>query len=165
MVVGLTGLPGELVRPRWQPTTPKQPEPHVDWCGMGVTEQANDAGPAIQHDPAGDGRDHYERHQALQVLCSFYGPNAKRYAQMLGDGLAMPQNQEPLNPYAIRFIEAGPLRGTSELVNQQWVRRFDVALSFRRKIARTYPVLNLREAAVLTTVNAPPAVATAITEQ
>src|SRR4051812_9766277 len=26
MVAGITGLPGNMVRPRWQPVTPKQPE-------------------------------------------------------------------------------------------------------------------------------------------
>ena len=33
-----------------------------------------------------------------------------------------------------------------ELINQQWVRRYDLRLRLRRKIERTYPVLNILSA-------------------
>lgn len=149
LVVGLTAIPGALVRPRWQPVTPIQPEPSVNWCALGVTVQDNDAGPAITHSAAGQGSDTYQRHQRIEVLCTFYGPRGKHYAQLLADGLAMPQNQEPLTPFGIRFIDAGPVRTVSTFVNQGAIRRYDVTLTFRRKITRSYPVLNLLSATVL----------------
>lgn len=151
MVVGITGLPGAMVRPRWQKTVPKQPEPSVDWCALGVTTQLNDAGPAIRHDPTGDGSDVYIRHQQIELLCTFYGPNAKRYAQQLADGLTIPQNNEAIGQQGMKFISAGPIRAVPELVNQQWVRRYDLPITLRRKITRTFPVLNLVSAEVSTT--------------
>ncbi|USE78838.1 hypothetical protein [Cupriavidus gilardii] len=156
LVAGVTGLPGDMVRPRWQPTVPKQPEPSVNWCAIGVTVQTNDASPAIQHDPTGDGSDVYQRHQDIELLCTFYGPAAKGYAQMLVDGLAIPQNSEQLGLNDMKFVSAGTIRAAPDLVNQQWVRRYDVTVALRRKITRTYPVLNLLSAQVKTETDSVP---------
>ncbi|KVE41703.1 phage neck terminator protein [Burkholderia sp. BDU5] len=155
LIAGVTALPGDLVRPRWQPTVPKQPEPGVDWCAFGVQEQEPDAGPAIQHDGTGDGHDHdtYIRHQDIDVLCTFYGPHAKGYAQRLADGLAIPQNREQLQLQDMAFVGAGSIRAAPDLVNQQWVRRYDMTVTLRRKITRAYAVLNLLSATVATTTD------------
>jgi hypothetical protein len=150
MIAGISGLQGAMVRPRWQPTVPKQPEPGVNWCAFGVMSQQNDAGPALQHDPAGQGNDVYIRHQDLTVLCSFYGPGAKGLAQALADGLTIPQNNEAIGAQGMRFVDAEVIRAVPDLVNQQWIRRYDLNIRMRRKIQRTYPVLNLLSATVQT---------------
>ncbi|HDR9087198.1 TPA: hypothetical protein QDB10_003111 [Burkholderia vietnamiensis] len=153
LIAGITALPPDLVRPRWQVKVPKQPEPSVDWCAFGIQEQESDAGPAIQHDGTGDGRDTYIRHQDIDVPCTFYGPRAKGYAQRLADGLAMPQNREQLQLQDMAFVGVGPIRAAPDLVNQQWVRRYDMTVTLRRKITRTYLVLNLKSATVATTTD------------
>ncbi|WP_287497792.1 hypothetical protein [Pandoraea sp. CB10b_02] len=153
LIAGVTALPGDLVRPRWQPTVPEQPEPSVDWCAFGVQEQKPDAGPAIQHDGTGDGHDTYIRHQDIDVLCTFYGPRAKGYAQRLADGLAIPQNREQLQLQDMAFVGVGAIRAVPDFVNQQWVRRYDMTVTLRRKITRTYSVLNLKSATVATTTD------------
>lgn len=159
LVVGVTGLPGLMVRPRWQPTVPKQPEPGMDWCALGITVQTNDAGPAFQHDPSGDGSDIYIRHQDIEVLCSFYGPGAKGNAQRLADGMAIPQNSDQLGAYDAKFVSVSEIRAAPDFVNQQWVRRYDMTLNLRRKITRAYPVLNLLSATVQHTTDSVPPVA------
>ena len=153
LIAGVTALPGDLVRPRWQPTVPKQPEPSVDWCAFGVQEQEPDAAPAIQHDGTGEGHDTYIRHQDIDVLCTFYGPHAKGYAQRLADGLAIPQNREQLQLLDMAFVGVGVIRPVPDLVNQQWVRRYDMTVTLRRKITRAYAVLNLKSATVATTTD------------
>ncbi|HDR8938733.1 hypothetical protein QZM42_29545 [Burkholderia vietnamiensis] len=153
LIAGVTALPPDLVRPRWQAKVPKQPEPSVDWCAFGVQEQEPDAGPAIQHDGTADGHDTYIRHQDIDVPCTFYGPRAKGYAQRLADGLAMPQNREQLQLQDMAFVGVGPIRAVPDLVNQQWVRRYDMTVTLRRKITRTYLVLNLKSATVATTTD------------
>lgn len=158
-VAGVTGLDGALVRPRWQPTVPKQPEPGTNWCALGITVQTNDAGPALLHDPSGEGSDVYIRHQDIEVLCSFYGPGAKGNAQRLADGMAIPQNSEQLGLHDVKFVSATEIRAAPDFVNQQWVRRYDMTLSLRRKITRTYPVLNLLSAVVQHTTDSVPPVA------
>ncbi|KAF1069151.1 MAG: hypothetical protein GAK45_01172 [Pseudomonas citronellolis] len=146
MVAGITGLPGKFVRPRWQPGTPKQPEPDVDWCAIGVMQTKQDANPAIEHDGSGDGEDKYQRHQDLILLATFYGPSAQGYGQRLSDGISIPQNREALKALNMDFVEAGELIAATDLVNQQWVRRYDLRIRLRRKIERTYPVLNILSA-------------------
>lgn len=159
LVAGVTDLPGEMVRPRWQPTVPKQPEPTENWCAMGVSVQTNDSGPAIQHDPAGEGSDTYTRHQQIDLMCSFYGPAAKGYAQRLADSMSIPQNSEQLALNGMKFVSASDIQPAPALINQQWNRRYDLTLVLRRKIIRTYPVLNLLSAEVQSTTNSVPPVA------
>ncbi|WP_427183531.1 LIC_12616 family protein [Bordetella bronchialis] len=146
-VRGITGLSGAMVRPRWQPTVPQTPGPEVDWCAVGVTPRTRSQDyPAIQHDPAGDGQDLLTRHQELDVLVTFYGPNGMRYGDMLRDGAYLPQNSEVINALGIALVEVLDAFAVPELVNQRWQRRYDVPMKFRRVIRRTYPVLNLLSA-------------------
>ncbi|NIF39544.1 hypothetical protein F3J14_01210 [Burkholderia sp. Tr-862] len=153
LIAGITALSPDLVRPRWQPTVPKQPEPSVNWCAFGAQEQEPDASPAIQHDGTGEGHDTYIRHQGIDVMCTFYGPSAKGYAQRLADGLAIPQNREQLQLRHMAFVGVSSIRPAPDLVNQQWVRRYDMTVTLRRKITRTYAVLNLKSATVETTTD------------
>ncbi|AOK32660.1 MULTISPECIES: phage neck terminator protein [Burkholderia] len=154
LIAGVTALPTDLVRPHWQSVIVSQPEPSIDWCAFGVYEQQSDASPAIQHDGIGDGYDIYIRHQTIDVMCTFYGPRAKGYAQRFADGLAIPQNSEPLQRQDMAFVGVGAVRAVSGLVNQQWVQRYDMTVTLRRKITRTYAVLNLKSATVATTTDA-----------
>lgn len=146
MIVGITGLPGNMVRPRWQPNPPKQPEPTVNWCALGIAVQTPDDGPAIVHNGAGNGSDTYIRHEQIDVLASFYGPNAMQNAQLLSDGLAIPQNLEQLKAQDMNSVDTGKIIPAPDLLNEQWIRRYDLTLTFRRKITRTYAVLNLLSA-------------------
>jgi hypothetical protein len=143
MIVGITALPGNMVRPRWQPNPPKQPEPTVNWCALGIAVQTPDDGPAIVHDGSGNGSDTYIRHEQIDVLASFYGPSAMQNAQLLSDGLAIPQNLEQLKANDMNSVDTGVIRAAPDLINEQWVRRYDIQLTFRRKITRTYAVLNI----------------------
>lgn len=148
VVVGITALAGNLVRPRWQPGNPRHPEPGTNWCAIGTARIRADAGPAIQHQPAGEGSDSYTRHEELEVLTTFYGPNGQRNALRMRDGLAMPQNTEGLAAIGIRFVETGDIVAVPELLNQQWVRRYDLPIRLRRVVRRTYPVLNVLAAQI-----------------
>lgn len=151
VIAGITGIAGSYVRPRWQPIPPKHPEPTVDWCAFGIVDIAAD-NPAITHTGTGNGHDDLFRHETIDVLCSFYGPLSMRMAGKLRDGIAIPQNSEALYAADIRFIETGPVRSVPELWNQQWIKRHDLMVVFRRKVAREYPILNILSAdpAILT---------------
>lgn len=147
LVVGLVGLPGNLVRPRFQETPPRQPEPGVDWCAIGVMSETPDAGPAIAHDPTGGpeglGVDTFARHEEMEVLASFYGPNGAGNAKRLRDGLCIPQNLENV---LLKFVNSGTIRKVPDQVNQRWVTRHDLVLNFRQKTEREYQVQNFVEA-------------------
>jgi len=148
-VSGVTSLTGDLVRPRWQPTVPKQPEPSVTWCSVGVVADSQDSYPYFGHNPNADGglgRDEMIRHEVLQVMATFYGSNAKRYAKILRDGFNVEQNNWWFRQYGIAFQSCDNIRAVPELVNQQWVRRYDLAFFVKRCIIRTYEVKNIATA-------------------
>lgn len=148
LVANVTGLSGDLVRPRWQPTVPKQPEPNTNWCAIGVPEVVQDDGPWLVYDEARN-QETYWDHETLSVLATFYGPNAQSFARLLRAGLNVPQNTEELLPYAIRYLSCGPIRAMNELMNQQWVRRQDIALQFRRKVVMTFEIQNILIAEII----------------
>lgn len=147
-VVGITGLTGQYVRPRWQGVSPVVPERSVDWCSISVETIRQDDSPVIEHYSPAEGSDHYARHEDITFLSTFYGENAMRYATKLKDGLTIPQNLEILKGDGIAFIDSEPLRSVPELFNQQWIKRYDLRCRFRRKVTRVYPILNLLAAEV-----------------
>lgn len=170
--VGVTGLAGSVVRPRWQLVPPNAPEASVNWMSVGVVNVTADELPAISHhsltfdmppddispgvwdtpgetwDPTPINRDAdiLLRQEELEVLCSFYGPNAGKYAARVRDGVYIPQNREALFLKGLTLIRVGTLLAAPELFNNQWYRRVDLSIFLRRRIARSYAVLNVESA-------------------
>lgn len=148
-VAGITGLPGDLVRPRFQVVPPAQPAPDVNWCAIGDVTDTSDDAPYFDwiaqdpSNPSDPGAMRFIDHERLSILASFYGPQGKAYAKRLRDGIKVPQNMESLEANEIYFQEAQEIRRAPELFNQQWIQRYDLPLLFRRKITRIYPVQNL----------------------
>jgi len=156
LVVGITGLPADLVRPRWQSTVPKQPEATVDWCAIGVTSIEGDDYPAEVHDGTDDGSSRFEKHETLNLLASFYGPHAQGNAGMLRDGLYIAQNREAMAAQNMNLTDAAGITAAPDLINQRWVRRYDLPIRFRRKVERVYPILNILSASIDTETDAHP---------
>ncbi|MBN4665433.1 hypothetical protein HUS70_07430 [Pandoraea nosoerga] len=146
MIAGITGLDGALVRPFPQPVAPKIPESGINWCGFTVADFEPDANAGLLHVPASDGSDTYLRHEDIEVKCQFYGPNASQYARVLRDGLYVPQNREQLQLNDFGLIDTSGIVAAPDVVNQQVRRRYDVTVRLRRKVTRTYRVLNLLSA-------------------
>lgn len=144
MVVGITGLSGTLVRPRWQPVPPAQPEATVDWCAVGISHVEGDFDAVITHSPGslgGQGESTLTRNEALEILCSFYGPRRYGYASLLRDGLALSQNRAVLRSVGIVLGFLGGIRPAPAFINQQWVAKADMPITLRREVRRVYPVL------------------------
>ena len=144
LVVGITGLDDTLVRPRWQPVVPKQPGRTIDWCAIGVITTAPDDTAAIIHtSAAGVEQDTLQRHEVIEVMASFYGPNANGYLARLRDGLSIAQNREALQAQGLGFIATDRTTKAGDFVNQGWIGRSDIVLRFRRIVTRTYAVLDI----------------------
>lgn len=142
MVAGITGLPGNLVRPRWQAVPPAQPAASVNWCAVGITVVSADFDAHQRHDPRGGGQNIMTRHEELDVLCSFYGPERFAHAALLRDGLSVSQNREALRTAGMVLGHVRGIVGAPALINQQWLTRADMPLTLRREVGRTYPVLS-----------------------
>ena len=145
VVVGVTGMSGALVRPRWQAEPPLPPAVGTTWCSIGVTDREKDTYGAVIHDADGEGTDTLVRHETLKVLASFYGPSAGAMAEALSDGLQIAQNREVLQLAAMGLRETGNPVRAPELIKETWWNRIDLPVFVRRAVQRTYPILNLQQ--------------------
>lgn len=164
LVAGITNLPSQNVRPRWQDEPDPLPAWGTDWAAVGVTSADLDAGYAWEGDVNNPGTVAssnilMEQHEIMTLLVSCYGPHADWYDGLLRDGFAVDQNREVLTLAAMGLIEVGGQTVVPELVNQRWLRRIDRQFRIHRQIRRAYPVLSILQAAVGVEIDSGPAVA------
>lgn len=143
-LAGITGLEGDLVRPRYQPRPPKQPDADVDWCAFGVQSRPGLGFPAVFHkDTEDNGSDTTISWERPLVPVTFYGPNAQDLAKRLRTGLAVEQNRAELRSGGLALADVGQAVVVPELINNAWVQRVDLDLAFELEERRTYPVRNI----------------------
>ena len=143
-----SGLPDGMVRPTYQPVTPKMPEFGVDWAAVGVKSEVNDADPAITHYPDGDGYSELMRTELIEVSASFYGTNAKQLCSKLRDSFHIGQNHWWFNQYSMTLRDCGNIVPSHDFHNNQWHKRYDLTFRLNRCIIRRYEILNLLSATV-----------------
>lgn len=148
LIAGITSLPGAEIRPRWQPEPPNLPTYGNDWAAFGITKRTNRKFAYVRHvpavaSPAAPGYDEYQTHEEMEILVSFYGPNADINAAVLRDGLYIPQNLEVLQLNAMGLVDTGDLMTVPSLVKERWLYRVDLPVTIRRQILRQYPILDL----------------------
>jgi hypothetical protein len=136
--VGLTGLPGTLVRPLWQVEPPKQPDLKVNWMGMGIDVSTPDANSYVNTNS--DGLVISQRHETLEISCHIYGPNALENAGLIRDGFQIQTNLEALTLANMGFVEVGPMRHLPDLINERYIDRIIMSTFIRREIQRVYPI-------------------------
>ena len=148
VIVGLTGLAGSLVRPRWQAEPLQRPEFNVNWCSFGLSRSEVDAFAYESHDPSGEGPVKVERDEVLFYAHSFYGPGAHGIAERFRDGLEIPQNRDVLQTGKLGLIEVQEAVKVPSLLAERWVPKIDVMVLYRRRTSRSYPVLTIRSAGI-----------------
>lgn len=144
-VVGVTGLPGSLVRPRWaRVPAPVPADPDTDWAALGVMPITADDNAYVQHiTDVDNGIDVLIRHEVVEVLASFYGAHGQKNALLCRDALWIGNNRDMLAVQGIGFVDVGSVNPLPEQVNQQWLRRYDLSMRFRRVVERTYNVRDI----------------------
>lgn len=158
-VVGILGVDGSLVRPRWQAEPSNIPTEFTAWVAMGVTRRPSDTYPYVKHSSDGD---HLQRHEDLHILFSFYDTGVDGKADTLGallrDGLSIPQNLELLTENNMGFVSCGEQVPAPVLLNERWLYRFDMEVVVRREVERIYPVGDIESASgtILRDDGAPP---------
>lgn len=145
-VRAVSGLPAGMVKPRWMPEQSAQPPSTADWCAFGITDIDRDASPAFVQQ--GDDSSELWRHEVIECLASFYGPGGQRIATQFSDGVSVNQNNETLNASNLSLYDISRLTPAPELINSQWVRRYDLTVRLRRKVIREYGIKSLAEAPV-----------------
>lgn len=140
-IVGVTALPTDMVRPRWQQIPPNMPDFSVDWCTYGIVDRQSDTFPVVWHTP--NQADVVIKNQTLDMMISFYGPNAESYADILRDGVMVAQNREQLKVSDLNVASVGNVTAVPDLLNNQWQYRCDLQMSLRRATTRKFSVLDI----------------------
>jgi hypothetical protein len=160
-IVGLTGLPGNMVRPRWQLVPLPAPDATTDWCAIGITERYQLGVREIsQHytvspstadpvDPTGDGYTESWEVWFYRLMVTFYGPNSSLNGRSMLRNISIAQNLEYLYPYSMQIVRVPrSMRTMSELVNQQYIQRQDIELELTNKISSIWPIENIQKAQI-----------------
>lgn len=156
LIRGVTGIPGSLVRPRWQQEPLQIPTIDTDWVAFGVTRTDGAGGsPYVEHVSEGDGYDEARADSFPQVLVSAYGPNSDRTIEVLRIGLTVSQNWEELLPLGLNLFEIGEAVSVPEQVNSEWYLRVDLPVTLKREARVRYPILNVLSAAGVFSGNRP----------
>lgn len=147
VVSGVTGLPGNMVRPRWQENPPPIPAPDQDWAAVGVTMYPTSAGtPEIRHVSDSDGHSLLSVFSEVRVLASFYGPSCSSRARLCQVAVWIDQNWEQLKPLGLRVANVGDVTITAEEVDETWYRRADLPVTLVQDASHIYSILNVLSA-------------------
>lgn len=173
-IAGVAGLDGTLVRPRFQVEPPNIPPFDTPcWAAAGITRHRpiGSYGAIIHNpgsgplglwfsldqaaagfdqgqwqNPSGNAHDLMQRHEEIDLLVSFYGPECDTFAGNLHDGLMIWQNRSVLRLAGIALVEVSDGVRLAELVKEQFLDRYDKVVTLRRIVQRVYPVLNIVDA-------------------
>lgn len=147
IVVGIVGLPGKMVRPRWQPEPPNIPDFGTNWAAIGPGARKRDPFSAIVHNPNdadGNGSSTVIRNRTMDVICSFYGPLAETNSELLAMGLELSQNREVMQLAGFNLVGGvGDSAIVPIQIKERWQYRVDIPFTVRQQQKYTYPILNL----------------------
>lgn len=143
---GISGISGDLVRPRWQPEPPNQPDFNVNWAALGITTMPADKFVFLRMIDAATTE--LQCSEELDVLVSFYGPNCQNFASRWRDGLQIQQNRAALTAQKVKLITVGDQRQVPALFKQVWTKRIDIPTRFRRWVVRRYSQAAIESATV-----------------
>src|SRR5215471_2036708 len=120
IVAGITGLPDQMVRPRYQEEPPLRPDIHENWVAFGQMNTESDFAPVFYHISDGEGYDALQQMEKATILCSFYGPQNERYCNYLQRGLWVDQNHAVMRANGVGLVEVSGKTRAAELVKQRW---------------------------------------------
>ena len=149
-VVGITGMLDALVVIKGQEVPPDQPDRPVTWCAIGTTGIDQDQYPSEVHVGSAEGGQGISRFflgEEIEVMASFYGPQARAMASRLAAGLKVQQNTDQLRASGLAYVRFERLTNLADLENEEYVRRCDAVFLLRRMVGRTYSIRNVERLA------------------
>jgi hypothetical protein len=144
VIVGITNLSNDLVRPAWQQNPPPLPPINTDWCAFSITTETADNEPAQVQ--ISDLLTEMRTNELINLLCTFYGNNAQYFSTALRDGIYMSQNREPLLLAGMGLVGVNDIIHAPELINDRYYNRYDLTIVIRREMKRQFPILTFLKA-------------------
>ncbi len=152
LLVGVSGFAPGMVRPSWQQNPPPLPSIDTNWMAFGITSRSADANPYQVEKADGLGA-LMLRHEEIEILLVFYGPDCLQKASEIRDGFYISQNTESLQLAGMAYIDLSNIIHAPELVNDRYFDRADTTLTIRREVRREYSVLNFMSASGVINAN------------
>lgn len=144
VLAGVSALPGPLVRPKWQPEEPTQPDINTNWMAFGIASQTPSFNAYIALNP--DDTTQLQRQEQLEIQCSIYGPDALDTLGLITDGLQIPQNLAALLSANMGVVEVTKALHIPELINERFFNRYEMTVVLNRQVQRLYPILKFLSA-------------------
>ncbi len=141
VLVGVSGFAPEMVRPAWQQNPPPIPGIDTNWMAFGITARRADNDP-YQVEKEDGQRTLMLRHEELDIMLAFYGPDCLQKAAEVREGFELTQNTESLLLAGMAYIDLSDIIHAPELVNDRYFDRADTTLTIRREVRREYRILN-----------------------
>lgn len=144
VLVGVSNIPGILVRPKWQVEEPEQPDIKTNWLAFGIASSDPSFNAYIAMNP--DNTTQLQRQDQIEVQVSIYGPDALDIVGLITDGFQIPQNQSGLLSANMGLVEVTKALHIPELINERFFNRYELTVVFNRQVQRLYPILNFLSA-------------------
>ena len=151
LFTSISGLPANMVRPRWTPEGANVPPRGSDWVAQGIERTTSDI-VASQWFEDGVGM-HIRRNQEMESLVSVYGNNCEKTTGLMREGLSLDQNREAMRLAGIVLVKVGQTMQMPSVTGMMWWKRIDFRITFRRTIERVYPILKIQTAQQHVTAN------------
>jgi hypothetical protein len=159
-VAGVSGLPPDNVRPRYQEQQPTYPVDAngngMDFAAIGVHGDARPLGYTYgqyNSTPAGLGSQDRVGWEEFDLLCSFFGKKAGFYSTNFKMGAEVGNNFEGLALVQMGLTWVGPRRRAPMLIKSLWTQRYDVMVTMQRAIITNYPVRYFLSAPIAVTTD------------
>lgn len=144
VLVGVSALPGTLVRPKWQVAPPKQPDITTNWMAFGIISSNPETYGFVGLNVAGVTE--YQRQEGLEIGLTIYGPEAESTYGLIRDGFQIQQNLESLRSANMGYTSIDRGLHMPDLINERFINRVETTLFLQRQIQRTYPILPILSA-------------------
>ena len=145
VISGVSGVAGNLVRPKWQIAPPKNPDIYTNWVAFAIVQVTPDAN--AYANTLTDASTLLARMERLEIQVSFFGPQALEIYSVFRDGFQIQQNLENLRAANMGFNGVSQAIRGPDLINQRYVDRWETSLTLMRFVQRVYPVLSFASAA------------------
>lgn len=138
VLIGVSGLDGKFVRPKWQVEPLISPGLAVDWIAFAIVNSLPNANGYVG--TPDDNSTIYSRQETLEIQCSFYGPKCYEIMAEVRDGFQIPQNIESLQKAKMGFTSVSNAVHSPELYNGRYVDRYEMSIFLQKQTLRTYAI-------------------------
>lgn len=139
ILVGLSDLPGNMVRPKWQRDPPSQPD--VNWLAFGIDVTTPDANSYVGLNSQGNVES--QRHSRLEIGCAATGPRCLELYGLIRDGFQIQPNLFTLRAANLGFVEVTRGVHIPDLVNEKFIDRILFSVVLNHETIRIYPIPTL----------------------